>query len=62
MRLLGRDGDLATLNAQLCREIGADRLDDTTPGLIAGLRAATMARLAVDQPGYATYRRRLDDA
>ena len=33
------------------------RLDDQDPALRAHLWASTLAKLAVDQPGYETYRR-----
>ena len=54
--LLDLDGDLATLNAELARRIGAGDLDLTKPGLADHLWAATFAKLAVDQPTYAAYR------
>lgn len=54
--LLGTDGDLATLNAELGRRIQAGDLDLTTPGLADHLWAVTLAKLAVDQPTYAAYR------
>jgi hypothetical protein len=57
--LLGHDGSLAELNAELARRIGAGELDLTTPGLSAHLWATTMAKLAVDQPTYAAYRAEL---
>jgi len=57
--LLGHDGTLADLNAELSRRIGAGELDLTTPGLSDHLWATTMAKLAVDQPTYAAYRAEL---
>ncbi|MDQ2859850.1 MAG: DUF6285 domain-containing protein [Pseudomonadota bacterium] len=54
--LLGLDGDLAALNAELSRRIEAGDLDLTTPGLADHLWAVTLAKLAVDQPTYAAYR------
>ncbi|MEO8926212.1 MAG: DUF6285 domain-containing protein [Caulobacteraceae bacterium] len=54
--LLGMDGDLAALNAELSRRIEAGDLDLTTPGLADHLWATTLAKLAVDQPTYAAYR------
>jgi hypothetical protein len=57
--LLGHDGTLADLNAELARRIGAGELDLTTPELSDHLWATTMAKLAVDQPTYAAYRAEL---
>lgn len=54
--LLGHDGDLATLNAELAARIADGDLDLSSPGLRAHLWATTLAKLAVDQPNYAAYR------
>jgi hypothetical protein len=54
--LLGVDGDLAALNAELSRRIEAGDLDLSSPGLADHLWAVTLAKLAVDQPTYAAYR------
>jgi hypothetical protein len=54
--LLGADGDLAALNAELCRRLEAGDLDLATPGLEAHLWETTLAKLAVDQPTYWGYR------
>jgi hypothetical protein len=55
--LLGRDGDLAGLNAELCAEIEAGRTTPDTPGLAEHLWATTLEKLAIDQPSYPPYRR-----
>jgi hypothetical protein len=55
--LLVREGDLAALNRELCRRIRDGAVTLETPGLAAHLWAVTLAKLAVDQPGYASYRR-----
>jgi hypothetical protein len=55
--LLGRTGDLDELNRELCRRIRAGELDLDTAGLLEHLRETTRAKLAVDQPRYAAYRR-----
>jgi len=55
--LLQRDGDLATLNAELCAAIESGSMGASTPGLAEHLWATTLAKLAVDQPNYAAYRR-----
>ena len=54
--LLGADGTLLELNAELARRIAARTLDLTTPGLKDHLWSTTLAKLAVDQPTYAAYR------
>jgi hypothetical protein len=58
--LLGGDGPLEAQNRALCREIRAGRIARDTPGLLEHLRATTLAKLAVDQPGYSGYRRALE--
>jgi hypothetical protein len=54
--LLGMDGALAELNAELSRRIEAGEIDLATPGLKDHLWATTLAKLAVDQPTYGGYR------
>ncbi|MHB8530205.1 MAG: DUF6285 domain-containing protein [Caulobacteraceae bacterium] len=54
--LLGLDGDLFELNTELCRRIEAGAIGLSTLGLREHLWATTMAKLAVDQPTYSTYR------
>ena len=51
--LLGRSGDLAALEAELCALLRAGRMDAATPGLLAALRANAAERIAIDQPNYA---------
>lgn len=55
--LLAQEGDLAVLNRELCRRIRAGEMTLETPGLAAHLWEVTLAKLAVDQPGYASYQR-----
>ena len=55
--LLGEAGDLATLNRRLAECIADGRIGLATPGLADHLWRTTLDKLAVDQPGYATYRR-----
>jgi hypothetical protein len=57
--LLGRTGSLAELNAELAARLHDGTLSLETPDLKAHLWATSMAKLAVDQPGYASYRRAL---
>jgi len=54
--LLGEDGALADLNAELARRLAAGELDLDTPGLADHLWETTLAKLAVDQPTYWGYR------
>jgi len=54
--LLGAEGSLEALNARLCEAIEARRISLATPGLAEHLWRTTLAKLAVDQPGYAAYR------
>ncbi|HLI64799.1 MAG TPA: DUF6285 domain-containing protein [Caulobacteraceae bacterium] len=57
--LLGMDGSLFDLNAELSRRIAAGEIETSSPALIDHLWATTMAKLAVDQPTYASYRAEL---
>lgn len=59
-RLLGSDGSLEEQNRELCRRIRDGRIRLDTPGLAEHLRETTLAKLAVDQPGYSGYRRALE--
>ncbi len=54
--LLGMDGVLADLNAELSRRIETGEIGLETPGLKDHLWATTLAKLAVDQPTYGGYR------
>jgi hypothetical protein len=49
-------GDLAAANRALADAIAQGRLDTGSAELIAHLWQTTLDRLAVDQPGYASYR------
>ena len=55
--LLGEAGDADSLNALLCERIAAGEVAVDDPALIQHLWATTLDVLAVDQPGYATFRR-----
>jgi hypothetical protein len=57
--LLGIDGSLFDLNTELSRRIAAGEIETSSPALIEHLWATTMAKLAVDQPTYASYRAEL---
>jgi hypothetical protein len=58
--LLGHDGSLFNLNAELADRIAAGAVDLSTPGVKDHLWRTTLAKLAVDQPNYASYRRQLE--
>lgn len=59
--LLGTDGDLATLNTQLCDEISAGGMTLDTPGLADHLWETTLTKMSIDQPRYAAYKRAAKD-
>ena len=56
-QLLGIEGSLLELNRALAERIASGEADLATPGLAEHLWQTTMAKLAVDQPNYAAYRR-----
>jgi hypothetical protein len=58
--LLGQRGSLEELNRVLASKIATGEADLQTPGLAEHLWQTTMAKLAVDQPNYAAYRRELE--
>lgn len=55
--LLHADGSLDELNALLSRRIATGELSLQRPGLAAHLWATTLAKVSIDQPTYASYRR-----
>src|SRR5580693_5808399 len=59
--LLGTEGEPAALTEELCRRIAGGEIAADDPALIDHLWATTLGTLAVDQPGYATYRRIVAD-
>ena len=59
-RLLGIDGALIDLNRALAEKIASGEVDLATPGLSEHLWQTTMAKLAVDQPNYGSYKRELE--
>jgi hypothetical protein len=60
-KLLSMQGSLMELNRALADQIVKGEVDLQTPGLVEHLWQSTMAKLAVDQPNYASYRRELGD-
>jgi hypothetical protein len=59
-QLLGMQGALGELNRVLAERIAKGELDLQTPGLSEHLWQTTLAKLAVDQPNYASYKRELE--
>jgi hypothetical protein len=57
--LLGIEGSLMDLNRALAEKIAGGAVDLKTPGLSEHLWQTTLAKLAVDQPNYASYRREI---
>ena len=55
--LLRTDGSLDELNSLLSRRIAAGEVSLQTPGVAEHLWATTLAKVAIDQPTYASYRR-----
>jgi hypothetical protein len=60
-QLLGMQGSLSELNRALANRIARGEADLNTPGLADHLWQTTLAKLAVDQPNYAAYRRELGE-
>jgi Domain of unknown function (DUF6285) len=58
-KLLGIDGALVDLNRVLSEKIGNGEVGLATPGLSEHLWQTTMAKLAVDQPNYGSFKREL---
>lgn len=56
-RLVGEDAPLPELRARACAALRDGRLTAETPGLLDALIESTLARLAVDNPRFSTYRR-----
>ncbi len=56
-QLLGVDGDIDELNAELCRRINRGELNENSQDLMAHLTATTLDRLAIEQPAYEAFRR-----
>jgi len=56
-QLTGRDGETEALNRIFCAKIRDGEISLATPGLSEHLWATTLAKMAIEQPGYASYRR-----
>jgi hypothetical protein len=59
-KLLGLDGALIDLNRELAEKISKGEVDLGTSGVSEHLWQTTMAKLAVDQPNYGSYKRELE--
>jgi hypothetical protein len=59
-KLLGTSGSLEELNRLLSARIASGDMGVDTPGLTDHLWQATLDKLAIDQPNYASYRRERD--
>jgi Domain of unknown function (DUF6285) len=59
--LLNLQGSLGELNRALAERIAGGEVDLQTPGLTEHLWQTTLAKLAVDQPNYAAYKRELGE-
>src|SRR5689334_12425201 len=59
-KLLGVEGALLEQNRALAERIAKGEVDLNTPGLAEHLWQTTMAKLAVDQPNYASYKREME--
>jgi hypothetical protein len=57
--LLEAKGSLMDLNSALADKIAGGEVDLATPGLKEHLWQTTLAKLAVDQPNYASYKREM---
>ena len=57
--LLGTDGSLTELNRALADKIARGEADLQTPGLADHVWQTTLAKLAVDQPNYGSYKREM---
>lgn len=55
--LIDDDRPLGMLRSEVCARLRDGRFAPDTPGLVDTLFAATLTRLAVDNPRYSTYRR-----
>lgn len=56
-QFLGHDTGLDTLRTEICGRLRAGQLAPEAPGLLATLIAATLAKVAVDNPRYSTFLR-----
>jgi hypothetical protein len=55
--VVGEAGDLDALRARLCAQLRAGEKRAQTPGLVDALLDVALAKCAVDNPRYSTFRR-----
>jgi hypothetical protein len=55
--VLGHDGPLDGLRGELCGRLRSGSMGEATPGLVEALLQVALAKCAVDNPRYATFRR-----
>ena len=58
--LLTLDASLPELEAELASQIREGHVGADTPGLMDHLWATTLAKMAIDQPSYASYKREIE--
>ena len=58
--LLSLDASLPELEAELAQRIREGQVGADTPGLMDHLWATTLAKTAIDQPSYASYKREIE--
>lgn len=58
--LLTLDASLPELEAELASRIHEGQVGADTPGLMDHLWATTLAKMAIDQPSYASYKREIE--
>ncbi len=58
--LLTLDASLPALEVELAKRIREGRVGADTPGLMDHLWATTLAKMAIDQPSYASYKREIE--
>lgn len=56
-QFLGHDAALDPLRAELCGRLQRRQLTPESPGLLEALTTAALAKLAVDNPRYSTFKR-----
>jgi hypothetical protein len=54
---LGHEAGLDALRAELCGRLRRGQLTPETPGLLEALTEAVLAKVAVDNPRYSTFKR-----
>ena len=59
---LGHEATLDAARAELCGRLRMGQLTPEIPGLLEALMTATLAKVAVDNPRYSTFRRMTADA